>query len=68
MCSRSKVVIPGLLRKIRELELQIEEMELRTRDVNEKPSHEPKEKKNWKIWWVIAKCVAYAIVFGQKNY
>ena len=76
MCARSKVVIPDLLRKVRVLEAQIQNMELKLREMKNVKLKlkeikvlvvEPKRSSGWKFWWLLsAICVAYIMYIGKE--
>ena len=67
MCARSKVVILGLLRKVRDLEAQIQDMELKMRQMKLMLVIEPKRSSDscWKFWWLIAIFVAFIMYIGK---
>lgn len=62
MCARSKMIIPGLLRKISDLEGEIHDMELKLILGNK--VDQPVEGKKWKFWFVVAMVVAYILYIG----
>lgn len=53
MCARSKVVIPGLFKKIRDLEAELHDMELKLIHLNDIYVVQPTQSKKRKILFVV---------------